>query len=147
MTSRHTQSLGTRLDALASFLPVFEAPGFEFTRDYAPGEATLVEQMMCPTVLSEAAEQFVETACAAGWVMAGFDWPSWQKTPEALGLGDNLEVLKQAPPVQLAKILTVLIRQERFVNGAPAEAYDSGFLTAVLRRAERLRGEVAEEDC
>ena len=101
--------------------------------------------MMYPTVLSEAAEQFVETAYAGGWVISDFDWPSWQGTPEALDLSDDPEVLKQATPVQLAKLLTVLIRQERFVNGALASAYDSGFLTAVLRRAEELRGEVVKE--
>ena len=102
---------------------------------------------MYPTVLSEPVEQFVKTAYAEGCVMAGFDWPSWTGTPEALGLRDDPEVLKQATPVQLAKLLTVLIRQERFVNGALASAYDSGLLTAVLRRAEELRGEVVGESC
>ena len=145
MTARHAQSLGTRLDALASFLPVFEAPSFAFSRNCAPGEATPGHMMMYPTVLSEAAEQFVKTAYAGGWVISDFGWPSWKGTPEVLDLRDDPEFLKQATPVQLAKVLTVLIRQERFVNGALASAYDSGLLTAVLRRAEELRGEVVKE--
>ena len=145
MTARHAQSLGTRLDALASFLPIFEAPSFAFTRNYAPGEATPGDMMMCPTVLSEAAEQFVKTAYAGGWVISDFGWPSWKGTPEAFDLRDDPEVLKQATHVQLAKLLTVLIRQERFVNGTLARAYDSGLLTAVLRRAEELRSEVVKK--
>ena len=89
MTDQHAQSLGTRLDALAAFLPVFEAPGFEFTRNYATGEATQDEQMVYPTTLSEAVDQFVEAAYAAGWVI-GFDWPSWKGTPEALELREGV---------------------------------------------------------
>ena len=78
-------------------------------------------------------------------MLTDFDWPSWKDTPEALGLRDDPKVLKQATSVQLAKLLTVLIRQDRFVEGALAGAYNSGLLTAVLRRAEGLRGEVVEE--
>ena len=133
MTSRHNQSLGTQLGALASFLPGFEAPGFAFTLSHAPRE------------WSESALHFVRTAYAEGWVLTGFDWPSCKDTPEALGLRDDPKVLKQATSVQLAKLLTVLIRQDRFVEGALAGAYNSGLLTAVLRRAEGLRGEVVEE--
>ena len=109
---------------------------------YTPEQAYLL-----PPSVREVLPYTPDTWYAEGWVMAGFDWPSWTGTPEALGLRDDPEVLKQATPVQLAKLLTVLIRQERFVNGALASAYDSGLLTAVLRRAEELRGEVVGESC
>ena len=92
MTSRHNQSLGTQLGALASFLPVLEAPGFVLTLSHAPRE------------WSEPALHFVKTAYAEGWVLTDFDWPSWKDTPEALGLRDDPKVLKQATSVQLAKL-------------------------------------------
>ena len=82
MTSRHNQSLGTQLGALASFLPGFEAPGFAFTLSHAPRE------------WSESALHFVKTAYAEGWVLTGFDWPSCKDTPEALGLRDDPKVKK-----------------------------------------------------
>jgi hypothetical protein len=39
---------------------------------------------------------------------------------------------------QLAKVLTVLIRQDRFDEGALQSAFDMGLLTAIIRRAEAL---------
>ena len=40
---------------------------------------------------------------------------------------------------QLQKLLTALIRQDRFVTGALAGAFESGLLTAIVRRVEQLR--------
>ena len=46
---------------------------------------------------------------------------------------------------QLQKLLTTVIRQDRFVTGALAGAFESGLLTAVVRRVEQLRLEAARE--
>lgn len=144
MTAPASPSLRERLSSLASFLPVFEAPDFEFAfwtepEEAEPGVITLPE-----SILSMPAMEFIDAAYAMNWVMRGFDWSEWMQTPEAIALRDNPEALGQATPPQLGKLLTVVIRQDRFVDGSLAEAFDSGLLTAILRRAAALAGELAD---
>ncbi len=139
MTAWEDQPVPPRLDALAPFLPVFEAPGFVFatmerSEEVEPGTFT-----MPWSSLSEPATRFVETAYENGWVLSDFDWGSWMGTAEAVRLRDDLAELAQATTEQLAKLLTTVIRQDRFVEGALAAAFDAGLLTAILRRVQQIR--------
>ena len=129
--------LQERLQALAVFLPLFEQPGFEFGEWIAnPKSETGVLRM--PTYSwSDTAHLFVKTAYDTGWVL-NFDWPAWAQTDEAISLRDDAAALATAAPQQLARLLTVLIRQDRFVEGALASAYESGLLTNIVRRAAAL---------
>ena len=139
MTAREDQTVPPRLDALAAFLPVFEEPGFVFAtmeggEEVEPGTFT-----MPWSSLSEPATRFVETAYENGWMLPGFDWGSWMGTAEAVRLRDDPAELAQATTEQLAKLLTTVIRQDRFVEGALAGSFDAGLLTAILRRVEQIR--------
>ena len=145
MTTTDSPSLQERLDRLASFLPVFEAPGFTFAIWQASKESEPGVFTMPNCILSEPASEFIHTAYAMEWVLPDFDWPSWKDTPEARQLRDDPDALRRATVVQLARLLTVLIRQDRYIEGALAGAYDSGLLTAILRRADVLRREIEDE--
>ena len=123
------------LDALAAFLPAFEAPGFVF----ATMEGGAKDGTMPWSRLAEDASRFVETAYEDGWVSPEVDWPAWKETEEARRLRDDPSAIGTATVEQLQKLLTTVIRQDRFVEGALATAFDSGLLTAVLRRVEQLR--------
>ena len=70
-----------------------------------------------------------------------FDWPTWAQTPEAQRLRDDSEAIQQATVLDLARLLTVVIRSDRFAEGAVAEAVESGLVTAVLRRIAQLRAQ------
>ncbi len=72
-----------------------------------------------------------------GWV-ASFDWAAWKQSPEAISLRDDRAALAAAAPEQLRKLLTTLMRQERFCEGTLAEAAASGLLAAIGARAGRL---------
>ena len=54
---------------------------------------------------------------------------------------DDREALERATVPELARLLTVVIRSEKFGEGAVADAIESGLVTAVLRRIEQLRRE------
>jgi hypothetical protein len=84
------------------------------------------------------ADSFVKTAYDHGWVLQGWDWPAWMKTEEAVALRAVPAALEAASPEQLAKLLTALIRRERFVEGALNGAFESGLMTAIVRRAAAL---------
>jgi Family of unknown function (DUF6508) len=99
--------------------------------------------MMLPYFsLSEGAWSFEQKAYDLGWVMLDFDWPTWKQTPEAETLRDDVQALAQATPEQLARLLTVCIRQDRFWEGALEGAFKSGLLTRILERAADVLSEM-----
>tara|TARA_Y100000589_G_scaffold224344_1_gene211926 strand:+ start:389 stop:736 length:348 start_codon:yes stop_codon:yes gene_type:complete len=67
-----------------------------------------------------------------------FDWPNWMQTEEATQLRDDPNALANATPKQLQKLLTVMIRQERFVEGSLAEHFESGLIDRIMDRAAVL---------
>ena len=150
MVGRSGDTLAARLEALASLLPEFEADGFACGEwrggeEQRPGVITMPWFAYSEPVgrFVDEAAAFVRTARAEGRTPSDFAWTSWADTPEAEALEGDRDALARATPEQLAKLLTMLIRQERFVVGSLAGDCRSGLLTAVLRRADRLRRELA----
>jgi hypothetical protein len=124
-----------KLRRIVPFLPSFQATGFKFgywtqLPSDQPGVA-----MLPYFSLGEVAWSFEQKAYDLGWVMRDFDWPTWKQTPEAETLRDDVQALAQATPEQLARLLTVCIRQDRFCEGALESTFESGLLTRILERA------------
>lgn len=123
---------------LARFLPLLEAPGF--AAGHMQPDAEVADGVWQPggVELAEAVRALVQAAYAEGWVLPGFDWPGWAQTPEAQALRDDPAALAAATPEQLAKLLTTIIRQDRFVEGALLAAFESGLMLRIIRRAAAL---------
>ena len=120
------------LEKLAAFLPAFTAPGFEFA-SCITGPATFPVYDH-----SEPATALMKACYDDGWVLPDFDWGEWKQSPEAIELHDSPAALAKATPDQLAKLLTVIIRQEKYCDGAMASAFEMGLITAILHRAAIL---------
>jgi hypothetical protein len=75
---------------------------------------------------------------ANGWITFGFDWGAWAATPDAQRLRLDDRALDTATSDDLSKLLTMLVRGDRFGEGTLLAAYDSGLLTRIVRRAARL---------
>ena len=131
--------LKDRLAALAAFLPVFEAPDFEF------GRMILLPGDQFHYTLSEEASRFVQTCNDMRWVKL-FAWSKWNETPEAVSLKEDPASLQEATHVQLEKLLTALILQERCIGGSLARDFESGLLIRILRRASDLLGIPVEKE-
>jgi len=112
---------------LGRYLAEFEAPGFAF--DNWRGSLT-------PT-----AQAFVRDAYDLGWVRDDVDWGAWSETAEATALRDDPSALARADRDQISKLLTTLIRLDRFSGGTLGSAYSSGLLTGIVRRIAALEGE------
>lgn len=124
-------ALKDQLDALVGFLPRFESPDFEFGQMLArPGEMPFYN-------FSDDAMRFIEVCYEFKWVRS-FDWGEWMASEEATRLRDDPTAIETATPDQLQRVLTTLIRQERFVDGALGSAYESGLLMRILQRAAVL---------
>jgi Family of unknown function (DUF6508) len=134
------------LREVAAFLPVFSAPDFHFAHDDSPLRQTgensfeIVGYTYDPQVWA-----FLDVLERYGWVYGDetFGWTQWAQTDEAGQLRDDPGTLAQATSLQLARLLTVFARQERFSDGAMLSFWDSGALLGVLRRAEILAKEVS----
>ncbi len=135
-------NLRHRLKVLASYLEVLESPGFVFGT-WAGGEKIGPKTFTMPCVaFSEPATRFIHACYDNGWVLMDFAWPEWAQTGEAQAFVKSPELIEQASPDELAKLLTVCIRQDRFCEGALLSAFETGFLTAILKRADRLIAEL-----
>lgn len=138
MSSQQAESaMRLKLQALARFVPVFTAPGFQFGTWHPPRSETPSVQELPYCVLSSEAKEFVQTAIRLEWVQQ-FPWTDWKETPEGKALVEDPDRIAGATAEQLAKVLTVYIRGERFNEGLLNAAYEAGVLTAIVRRADAL---------
>ncbi len=142
MTHQKTLTLQQHLHGLAAFLPQFEQPGFCFGH-WEGGEETEPGVLTMPYFsFSAVASKFIRAAYDLEWVRLDFDWPAWAQTPEAVQFRDDARAMSNATPEQLSRLLTTVIRQDRFCDGELAEAFESGLLTAICRRAAELESEI-----
>ena len=123
-----------RLRGLVPFLSKFGEPGFEFGH-----VCSMVDSYLSPIAID-----FVCTCAKFGWIGKDFNgtewegWVDWKDSDEARRLCDDPNALDSATPGQLGRLLTALIRQDRFVTGALIDAFQSGLLVKVLRRVAVL---------
>jgi hypothetical protein len=92
-------------------------------------------------VFGPTAEAFQAAVGRGGWVTMGFDWGTWLKTEDGQALRDRPEALSAASADDLAKLLTAIVRSDRFVEGSIAGAFESGLLARIARRASALLAE------
>ncbi len=129
------------VDALAQFLPEFELPDFDPGRMSGTGKNADGSFSFPYAVLSDQAMSFVRAAYENGWVVEGFDWSSWARSREAKKLRDDESALAKATAEQIARLLTVVIRQDRFCEGALLDAFNSGLILRIVRRIDALSKE------
>ena len=126
-----------RLRALADLVPVLESPDADFGHWEAPPPVDGVYRMPYFT-FGPTAEAFTSAVARGGWVVVGFDWMTWLQTEEGAALRDRPEALATASPDELRKLLTAIIRSDRFVEGSIVGAFESGLLARIARRASAL---------
>jgi hypothetical protein len=133
-------ALARRLEALASFavrLKDARVP-FGIWRP-AIGSGATEDPLTLPWFsLSELGNDFVLMVYETGWMLKDFDWASWVHSRHGQQIANDRTVLVNASAEQLAKLLTALIRQDRFVEGVLSKAYESGLLLAITERAQAL---------
>ena len=94
--------------------------------------------------LGEEAEEFYKVVYDYGWVRA-FDWSTWGRSEDGQRLLNDPDALAQANEDDLAKVITVCIRADRFSEGYLAGCYESGLLGRVVARTDVLLGVLREK--
>jgi hypothetical protein len=123
-----------RLRPLAAFADVLASADFDFGHWVTSTRRDDGVYTMPYFELSQGALDFL----AAAPLDRNFDWPPWQGTDEAQSLMHNRAALEQATPEQLVRLLTALVRGDRFTEGNLAAAFEAGLLAAIARRAAAI---------
>ena len=118
-------------EAILRFLPIFEEEGFE------AGEWLHVEAEPPFLAHGAQADAFIRALYGQHWILPGFDWAAWGNemgmTPD-----EWLEYLPTAPLEDIRKLLTAHVRNDRFCGGHLAGVFESGEMTAIMRRVKAL---------
>ncbi len=87
---------------------------------------------------SDTVEHFIRLCVKDGWIIPEFDWRGWSATPGAQAYFVHPSGLDEVEPLMLAKVLTVIFGREHAHRGYLIEAYETGLLVKLLRRANTL---------
>lgn len=127
-----------QIRALADFWPVFADPKFVYETEDEPEPGEEGVFVLPGRTLSAKAEAFEGMVHNQGWVLNGFDWPEWSQTDEFKDLFSDPQAVAKATALQLAQLLTALIRKDRFCSGTMACASSDGLLARITQRASIL---------
>jgi hypothetical protein len=123
-----------QIDALLSFLEVFEQPGFDFGKWQSPkGQLPFCE-------LSEWATNFLQALRENGWV-SSFDWLAWQHVAAQYVASPGQ--IASADTETIRKLFTTHAERERFREGSLFAMFENGQIVALLQRLKMIRGEMA----
>jgi hypothetical protein len=132
-----------RLERLSAFLPQLRDSKATFGR-WRGGDAVAGNENIRTMPYFEPGDwamRFTDMLYQSGWILEGFDWMQWAQTPEGQSLISNKDAIATADEKQMARLLTALVREDRFSEGALASAFDKGLLLAIAERAQRLMQE------
>jgi hypothetical protein len=124
------------LRPFAAAVALLERRGFEFGQ-WSGGERRPDGVITMPYYALSAGGYEIVRAMP---VRMGFDWVTWKDSPEARRFTTNHANLSGATADQVVMLSTLIVRQDRFVEGLLASAFESGLLLALARRAAALTG-------
>ena len=132
----------TMLQALAAFGPELRDPHASAGRwADQKGTGTVNDPLTMPYFEpSGLLDRFVSMAYNVDWVK-DFDWSEWSRGAEAKKLMRHNADLSSATVDQIARVITTIVRADRFSEGTLARFFEAGTLRALAERAEALLAE------
>jgi hypothetical protein len=129
------------LRCLADWLPVLEAPGFS-PGTWRGGDRDARGVMQMPWFeYDERIGRWPGACVGDGVIVMGFDWMRWLQTPQGVAYSSGpapLQAIAGASSADLARLVTAIVRGDRFTEGNIAGAIESGIVAAICRRAAVL---------
>jgi hypothetical protein len=83
------------------------------------------------------ASRFISDMYRLGWVQP-FDWGAWAASDDGRALLDDPTAVAKADADDLVRLMTAILRGDRFNEGLIADFWAKGHLAAIARRAEAL---------
>jgi hypothetical protein len=130
------------LAGLGKWADQLAAPGFEFGR-WVTSERRQGEPMQMPYVeLLPDGLRFLHDVGRLGFVVP-FDWMAWLAGPNGAAYREDRGRVSMAPAEDLVRLLTAIVRGDRFTEGELLDAFETGLLAAIVRRAASLAEDTA----
>jgi hypothetical protein len=118
------------LAAVTCFVPLFEQPGYWFGAwELRPGAAPLCQY-------AREVREFIRLLYERNIEVIDFAWAAWQS--EAARCVAEPQRLATADLLTVRRLITTHLRSERFSEGYLLVLFQSGHMTAVLRRLAEL---------
>ncbi len=126
------------LDVLASWVDRLAAPDFTIGAR-APQHTTGDGVIQMPWFdYSDEVLVFLRDITGAGWIQP-IDWTAWASSPAGRRMQTDVDAIDVATPEDLVRLLTTIVRGDRFSEGTIASAFERGILQRIARRATVLR--------
>ena len=139
----------TRIARLAAYAPALRGPADTWIETTPPrGSGTSSDPYVMGSGvphLTQAALDFVQMLYDTGWVLNDFDWVGWVDTAEGRALHSDVSAVAAATEMQLAMLLTALVRGDRFAEGTLADAFQGNVILAIAARADALRNGIPSQ--
>ncbi|MGP0059670.1 MAG: DUF6508 domain-containing protein [Beijerinckiaceae bacterium] len=123
--------------ALVELLPELEAADASFGRHLPPrseGNHFVIQGFH----FSPLGHRFHDVVYANQLVLTDFDWAHWAHGPEGQHFSNTAGSVEAADEMDLRRLLTTIVRQERFAEGSMQGCLESGFVLRIVRRAAAL---------
>ena len=122
-----------QINVILKYLPIFEKQDYQF------GQWVEQEGQFPYSSFSPEVDEFISMLYKQNMIIA-FDWTSWSE--EAERYRTDPAALEAADLLTLRKLLTAHVRADRFVEGHLASVFESGHMTAVLRRLKQIHDDM-----
>lgn len=126
------------IDELLAFLPIFDAEGAVFVKEWREGtkgkDGTV--QLPFPEYTDEV-DAFFEILHKPCWFMGEYD------PAEASKMATDFSLVERADFDQIRKALFFCARSERFADGGWDNVLKSGFVVALLKRLKTLKNDIS----
>jgi hypothetical protein len=119
-----------QIESILKFLPIFETPGYQF------GHWSITSNGISPSFnFNHEVTEFIRTLYKHDFIVR-FDWSNLHR--EVFLYQTGMAAIQNADLITLRKLLTAHIRADRLVEGHLAKLFESGYMTAILRRFKQL---------
>ncbi|MEO7663781.1 MAG: DUF6508 domain-containing protein [Candidatus Limnocylindrales bacterium] len=126
------------LRCLADWLPILDAPGYSLGR-WSDEKARPDGAIPMPYFEFDPRRPIWPGTCGGlSMIRAGFDWNTWLQGPSGRAIAADPATVARATPLDLARLVTAIVRGDRFTEGNIEAAFERGFLMAISRRAAAL---------
>lgn len=132
----------SQVKALTHFIEPFESTGFRFSTYSPPVQDKDGYWCSGHNAVSLTGDAFVQALIDNGWGTVNFDWPTFVNGPEYRGLVKAPDGFDDATSEQIAKVITSILRRDRFADGWLTSAFEDGTVLRMLKRLKVIETEM-----
>jgi len=119
---------------ILEFLPLFKSNGFETGKWHTSRNNDENDLTLPCYEYSELVGKFIQTLYDEGFIYP-FDWSKWNY---GIKLSQNNELMQKANLLNLRKLVTAHVRQDRFCEGHLASLLENGIIVKILERIQQI---------